>query len=165
MSQPAKLKKRKAKSSTPPVDSSVGASTSATTLEGSRGGITTENVLQNASTLLGVLTSVGDAAQILGPLKAVCGVLKIVADTAIVRSYVSCQEVLIIIDRQLLQSNGEDLKDLIEKLEPQRRSIESEIEELSKPEFSKLENVQGLVEPLCVYLLFVCNQPEMLSLI
>jgi hypothetical protein len=47
------------------------------------------------------------------------------------------------------------LKDLIEKLEPQQRFIESEIDELSKPEFSKLKNVQGLIEPLWKYLLFV----------
>jgi phosphopantetheinyl transferase len=45
-------------------------------------------------------------------------------------------------DHYLLESNGEDLKDLIEKLEPQQRFIESEIEELSKPEFSKLKNLQ-----------------------
>jgi hypothetical protein len=83
-----KLKKRKAKSPTPPVDPAVSASTSATTAEGSRSGITTEDVLQNASTLLEVLKSVSDAAQILGPLKAVCGVLKIAADTAIVRNYI-----------------------------------------------------------------------------
>jgi hypothetical protein len=71
---------------------------------------------------------------------------------------------LMIFSRQLLQSNGEDLKDLIEKLEPQQQSIESEIEELSKPGFSKLENVQGLVEPLRTYLLFVSILLEMLSL-
>jgi hypothetical protein len=86
MSQTDKLKKRKDKSPTP-VDSSVGASTSATTPGDSRG-ITTEDVLQNTSTLLEVLKSVSDAAQILGPLKAVCGVLKIVVDAAIVRNYI-----------------------------------------------------------------------------
>ena len=68
---------------------------------------------------------------------------------------------LTILFRQLLQSNGEDLKDLIEKLEPQQRFIENEIEELSKPEFSKLENVQGIVELLWRYLLFVSIYLEM----
>jgi hypothetical protein len=34
---------------------------------------------------------------------------------------------LMIVPRQLLQNNGEDLKDLIEKLEPQQQFIESEI--------------------------------------
>ena len=87
MSQTNKLKKRKDKSPTPSVDPSVGASTSATTPEDSRGGITTEDVLQNTSTLLEILKCVSDASQILGPLKAVCGVLKIATDTAIVRSY------------------------------------------------------------------------------
>jgi hypothetical protein len=86
MSQPNKLKKRKDKSPSPPVDPAVGISTSATTPGGSRGGITTEDVLQNASTLLEVLNSVNVTAQILGPLKAVFRVLKIATDTAIVRS-------------------------------------------------------------------------------
>jgi hypothetical protein len=86
MSQPNKLKKRKDKSHSPPVDPAVSVSTSATTPGGSRGGITTEDVLQNASTLLEVLKSVNVTAQILGPLKAVFRVLKTAADTAIVRS-------------------------------------------------------------------------------
>ena len=88
MSQTNKLKKRKAKSPTPPVGPSGGASTSATASGDSRSGITTEDVLYNTSTLLEVLKSVGEAAQILGPLKAVCGVLKIAVDTAIVRNYI-----------------------------------------------------------------------------
>jgi hypothetical protein len=86
MSQTNKLKKRKAKSPTPPVDPSVSASTSATALGDPKGGITTDTVLHNTSALLEVLKSVSDAAQILGPLKAVCGVLKIAVDTAIVRN-------------------------------------------------------------------------------
>jgi hypothetical protein len=92
MSQTNKLKKRKAKSPMPLVDSSVGASTSATASGDSRGGITTEDVLQNTSILLEVLKSVSDAAQILSPLKAVCGVLKIAVDTAIVRNYIQYRE-------------------------------------------------------------------------
>jgi hypothetical protein len=56
------------------------------------------------------------------------------------------------------------LKDVIEKLEPQQRFIESEIEKLSKPEFSKSEHVQDLVEPLWRYLLFVHILLEMLLL-
>ena len=56
---------------------------------------------------------------------------------------------------QLLRDNGEDLKDLVEKLEPQQRFLEGEIVKLSKPEFSKSEHVQDLVEPLGRYLLFV----------
>ena len=87
MNQANKLKKRKAKSPTPPVDPPVGASTSTNPVGDSRSGITTEDVLQNTSTLLEVLKSVSDAAQILGPLKAVCGVLKIAVDAAIVRNY------------------------------------------------------------------------------
>ena len=47
------------------------------------------------------------------------------------------------------------MKDLIEKLEPQQRFIESEMAELSKPEFSRLKGVQGLIEPLRKYILFV----------
>jgi len=55
----------------------------------------------------------------------------------------------------MLQSNGEDLKELIDKLEPQQRFIEGEIKELSKPEFGKSKNVQGLAKPLWRYLLLV----------
>ena len=62
---------------------------------------------------------------------------------------------------QLLRDNGEDLKDLVEKLEPQQRFIESEIVKLSKPEFGKSEQVQDLVEPLWRYLLFVYILLEM----
>jgi hypothetical protein len=65
---------------------------------------------------------------------------------------------------QLLQSNGADLKDLIEKLEPQQRFIESEIVKLSKPEYSKSGHVQDLVEPLGRYLLFVPILLQMLLL-
>ena len=71
---------------------------------------------------------------------------------------------LMIFPRQLLQSNGEDLKDLIEKLEPQQRFIENEIGKLSKPEYSKSEHVQDLVEPLGRYLLFVPILLQMLLL-
>jgi hypothetical protein len=164
MSQPNKLKKRKDKSPLLPVIPLVGASTSTTASSASKRGITTEDVLQNASTLLEVLKSASDAAQILGPLKAVLGVLKIAADTAIVRSCIGYRVMLIIIDRQLLQNNGENLNDLLEKLEPQQRFIESEIDKLSKPEFSKSEHVQDLVEPLWGYLLFVYILLEMRSL-
>jgi hypothetical protein len=53
-------------------------------------------MLQNTSTLLEILKSVSDAAEILGPLKAVCGVLKIAVDTAIVRTCVACRGILMI---------------------------------------------------------------------
>ena len=84
MSQANKLKKRKAKETTPPVDPIVSASTSATSAGPSRDAITTEDVLRNTSTFLEVLKSVCDASQILGPLKAICGLLKIATDTAVV---------------------------------------------------------------------------------
>jgi hypothetical protein len=56
---------------------------------------------------------------------------------------------------QLLYKNGEDLKDLVDKLEQQRKSIEQEIDELSSPEFSKLRDIKGLVHPLEQYGSFV----------
>jgi hypothetical protein len=56
------------------------------------------------------------------------------------------------------------LKDLVETLEPQQRFIESEIDTLSKLEFSKSEHVQDLVEPLGRYLLFVPILLEILLL-
>jgi hypothetical protein len=56
---------------------------------------------------------------------------------------------------QLLYKNGEDLRDLADKLEQQRKSIEQEITELSSPEFSKLGDIKGLVHPLEQYASFV----------
>ncbi len=76
------------KSPMPPVDASGGASTSATASGDPRCGITTEDVLQNTGTLLEILKCVSETSEILGPLKAVCGVLKIAVDTAIVRNYI-----------------------------------------------------------------------------
>jgi hypothetical protein len=56
---------------------------------------------------------------------------------------------------QLLYKNGEDLQDLVNKLEQQKKSIEQEINELSSPEFSKLRDIKGLVHPLEQYGSFV----------
>jgi hypothetical protein len=56
---------------------------------------------------------------------------------------------------QLLYKNGEDLQDLVNKLEQQRKSIEQEINELSSPEFSKLRDIKGMVHPLEQYGSFV----------
>jgi hypothetical protein len=56
---------------------------------------------------------------------------------------------------QILSKNGEDLQDLVNKLEQQRKSIEQEINELSTPEFSKLRDIKGLEHPLEQYGLFV----------
>jgi len=84
MSQPNKLKKRKAKETTPPVDPAVGASTSATSAGPSKDAITTKDVLRNTSTFLEVLKTVSEASEILKPLKIICGVLQIATDTAVV---------------------------------------------------------------------------------
>ena len=56
---------------------------------------------------------------------------------------------------QLLYKNGEDLQDLADKLEQQKKSIEQEIDELSSPEFSRLRDIKGLVHPLEQYGSFV----------
>jgi hypothetical protein len=56
---------------------------------------------------------------------------------------------------QLLYKNGEDLQDLTDKLGEQKKSIEQEIDELSRPEFSKLKDITGLVHPLEQYGSFV----------
>jgi cell division protein FtsL len=56
---------------------------------------------------------------------------------------------------QLLYKNGEDLQDLVNKLEQQKKSIEQEINELSSPEFSNLRDIKGLVQPLEQYGAFV----------
>jgi hypothetical protein len=56
---------------------------------------------------------------------------------------------------QLLYKNGEDLQDLVDKLEQQTKSIEQKINELSSPEFSEMRDITGLVDPLKQYGLFV----------
>jgi hypothetical protein len=157
-------KKRKAKSPSSRVDPAVGASTSTTTPGPSRDGMTAGDVLRSMNTFLEILKTINDTAQMLVSLEAVCCVLRIAVDTAKVRSYIQYRATLMTIEWQLLHSNGEDLADLIEKLEPQQRLIESEIATLSKPEFSKSQHVQDLVEPLWRYLLFVYTLLEMHSL-
>ena len=77
-----KLRKRKG---TPPINPAVGASVSATSAGPSSDAITTKDVLRNTSTLLEALKNVCEASEILGPLKAICGVLKMATDTAVVR--------------------------------------------------------------------------------
>ena len=85
MDQLSKLWKRKAKEATLPVDAAVGASTSATISAGpSSDAITTKDVLRNTSTFLEALKNVCEASEILGPLRAICGVLKMATDTAVV---------------------------------------------------------------------------------
>lgn len=87
MNQSNKLKKHKARETTPPDDPAGGAPTSSATAGAVNDKLTTIDVLQNTSTFLEILKSVGDAAQVLGPLKAICGVLKIATDTAVVRQF------------------------------------------------------------------------------
>jgi hypothetical protein len=76
--------KTKGKGKTPVAGASgVGVSASSPSA-GTGGG--TAIALQNISTTLDILRSVGDASGILGPMKAVCGVLKVVVDTGVVSS-------------------------------------------------------------------------------
>jgi len=56
---------------------------------------------------------------------------------------------------QLLYKNGEDLQGLVKKLKQQTKSIEQKINELSSPEFSKMRDITGLVDPLKQYGSFV----------
>jgi len=62
----------------------VGASTSSTATEPANDKLTKIDAIQNAGALFKLLQSVGDASDLLSPLKAVCGVLKIVTDMALV---------------------------------------------------------------------------------
>jgi hypothetical protein len=60
----------------------VGAATSATATEPANDNFTKIGAIHNAGTLFEVLRSVGEASDLLSPLKAICGVLKIAADMA-----------------------------------------------------------------------------------
>jgi hypothetical protein len=84
MDQLRRLKEKwspKPKHPTAPVAS---ASTSTIATEPANDNFTKIDAIQNAGTLFEVLQSVGDASDLLSPLKAVCGVLKIVTDKALV---------------------------------------------------------------------------------
>ena len=84
MSQFRRLKEKwstKPKHPTAPVDS---ASTSTIATEPANDNFTKIDAIQNAGTLFEVLQSVSEASDLLSPLKAVCGVLKIVTDKALV---------------------------------------------------------------------------------
>lgn len=50
-------------------------------------------------------------------------------------------------------NNGEDLQELVDLLHPQQTFLDSEIAKLSRPEYSDLNDVQDLVEPLKTYVL------------
>jgi hypothetical protein len=81
-----RLKKKKStETQSPPV---VGASTSAT--EPANDNFTKIDAIQNAGKLFEVLESVGEASDLLAPLKVICGVLKIATDMALV-SKLFCQ--------------------------------------------------------------------------
>jgi hypothetical protein len=60
----------------------VGASTSTTPTEPANDNITIIDAIHNANTLFEVLRSVSEASDLLSPLKAVCGILKIATDMA-----------------------------------------------------------------------------------
>jgi len=82
------LRRLKAKKSTKtqhpttaPVDS---ASTSTITTEPANDNLTKIDAIQNAGKLFEVLESVGEASDLLSPLKAICGVLRIATEMALV---------------------------------------------------------------------------------
>lgn len=82
-----KIMGRKARETTPVDDSLPDASTSTPNTAPMNDKMTKMDILQNTSAFLEVLKNVGDASQVLGPLKAICGVLKIATDTAVVRQF------------------------------------------------------------------------------
>lgn len=84
MSQHNKIKKRKARESSPSNNPVPGASSSTVNASSEIDRFTKMDVFQNTSTFLEILKNVGDVSQVLGPLKAICGVLKVVTDTAVV---------------------------------------------------------------------------------
>ena len=77
-------KKKRTETQHPTAASVVAASTSATTTEPTSDNFTKIDAIQNASKLFEVLESVGEASDLLSPLKAVCGVLRIATEMALV---------------------------------------------------------------------------------
>jgi hypothetical protein len=155
--------------STPPISTSVSVSTATTTSNTTTSSsnptptaprandeFTFEDVLQNTSTVCDVIRSVGEASELLAPLKAIFGALKIAADTAVVGHSLQCLiELTRVSFTQLVHKNGADLQDVIDKLNRHKNLIEDELKELSNPDFSKSKDVQGLLGPLNAYTLYV----------
>lgn len=48
-------------------------------------------------------------------------------------------------------SNKKDLEGLVVKLQNQQKILQREMDELSKPEFNGLKDVQGIIDPLRDY--------------
>jgi hypothetical protein len=74
--------KRKKSTETRPTAPVVDASTSGTATEPGGDTLTKIDTIHNVGTLFEVLRSVCEASDLLSPLKAICGVLKIVTDIA-----------------------------------------------------------------------------------
>ena len=148
-----RLKKKKSTESQHSTAAPIGGASTSSTANDK---LTKTDAIQNAGKLFEVLQSVGDASNLLSPLKALCGILKIATDMAVVGNCLLIRTILRqVYPLQFLYKNGEDLQDLADKLEQQKKSIEQEIGELSSPEFSKLKDIKGLVHPLEQYGSFV----------
>jgi hypothetical protein len=74
------VKKRGNASSADPPEGSAG--TGSTSAANTRGILNRKDGIHNFGLALELLMSVGDASQVLAPLKAVCGGLKVLVDTA-----------------------------------------------------------------------------------
>src|SRR5271170_6218668 len=84
MSQLRRLKEKWSTKPKHPAAPVISASTSTTATEPANDNFTKIDAIQNAGKLFEVLESVSEASDLLSPLKAVCGVLKIVTDMALV---------------------------------------------------------------------------------
>ena len=76
--------KGKTKTQDPTTAPVVSASTSMITTEPTNDNLTKIDAIQNAGKLFEVLGSVGEASDLLSPLKAICGVLRIATEMALV---------------------------------------------------------------------------------
>src|SRR5271170_6030063 len=78
-----RLKKKKSTETQPTTAApAVGGSTSATATKPANDNLTKIDAIHNVGTLFEVLRSVSEASDLLSPLKAICGVLKIATDMA-----------------------------------------------------------------------------------
>jgi hypothetical protein len=82
MDQLRRLKEKWSAKPKHPIAPVVSTSTSTIATEPANDNFTKIDAIQNAGTLFEVLESVSEASDLLSPLKAVCGVLKLVTDMA-----------------------------------------------------------------------------------
>jgi hypothetical protein len=130
------------------------ASTGSTSTVDTRGILNRKDGTHNFGVALELLKSIGDANEVLAPLKAVCGGLKVLVDTS-EASYCHLVQLFPYLRLiQAIQRNDEDLLDLSIRLHRQLEALEQQDKMLSASELNSVHNeVEYFVKSLRTYIL------------